>query len=366
MTRSRWLAGLAVVPVAAVMVGLWLNQLAPASDQHERKAAAQAGAAGEAGPGLNTETSTLAPAPRPEETDVPAHRTPASLGPEPFADSLRGTDIDGYLAADASGNLIIDTATRDFFDYFLNTVGEVSPEQALAQIEQLAHGYLPLAAARQALALLDDYLAYKREAVALGNRPLDPARARDPAYQLAMFERALADLKRLRTEVFSSQAHEAFFGLEEAYGDYTLANLALQQRDDLSAEARDTLMEWHRQQLPSAIRQTEQRLHREGEIQRRRQHAISTAASPEAAGEQLRELGLAEQQVSEVVAYLEQRAGFDEQFADYQADLQQLEDAGLAESDLTAQQDALLERHFHSEQSQTWARLRTLSDRTGP
>ncbi len=359
MMKPKWLAGIATTALIAGLAGLWLYQPAdqPVADT-EPPAAMATQPLARPEPDRRPASS---PVPEAASTATPvAHETPPSLGAEPFADSLQGTGIDGRLAADANGELVLETATRDFFDYFLNTVGEVSPEQALAEIERLARAHLPASAAQQALALLDDYLTYKREAVALGDRSLDPAQARDPAYQLAMFGQALDDLKRLRRDIFSTQAHQAFFGLEEAYGDYTLANLALQQRQDLSPAARDTLMEWHRQQLPAEIRQTEQRLHSEADLHHRRQQAIATAASPVAAGEQLRELGLAEDQVSQVVGYLEERAVFDRQFAAYQAELDRLRAAGLASSDLRARHTALLEQHFDSEQGRTWARLRAL------
>jgi len=55
------------------------------------------------------------------------YQTPQSLGDDVFARSLEGTDIDGHLRANAQGQLMVDLETRDFFDYFLNTVGEPWP-----------------------------------------------------------------------------------------------------------------------------------------------------------------------------------------------------------------------------------------------
>ncbi|MDX1633586.1 MAG: lipase secretion chaperone [Marinobacter sp.] len=366
MTKPTWLTGLAVTVLAATLTGVWLRQPAPPATPEPPVSNATAASAGAANAEPIQTRSAALPATH-SETEAPTYKTPPSLGPEPFADSLHGTDIDGRLAANAAGELILDTATRDFFDYFLNTVGEVSPERALAEIERLARDHLPPAAADQALALLDDYLRYKQQAVALGDRPLDPARARDPAYQLGMFQQALGELKALRRSVFSPRAHDAFFGLEEAYGDYTLASLALQQRDDLTPAARDTLMEWHRQQLPPVIRRTEQRLHEDSERHDRHQQAIAAAASPADAGERLRALGLAEEQVGQIVGYLEERATFDDQYQAFSMEMARLEASGLAHQDLAAQRSTLLEQHFRTEQARTWARLRGLAagDRPG-
>lgn len=298
------------------------------------------------------------------EDTPPPYQTPQSMGDEPFADSLAGTDVDGSLRADASGQLIIDLATRDFFDYFLNTIGEVPAEQALDQIETLAQQSLPETAAREAMALLNRYLEYKDASLALGNQGLDPTRQHDPTYQLEMLKGALADMKQLRRRMFDADTHEAFFGLEEAYGDYTLASLDIQQRTDLSSEAKNTLVEWHRQQLPEVIRRTESRMVEESSDLRARQQALSKATSPADAGRRLQELGVDAAQASEVMAYMEEREQFDSDYQQFQQALASLERSGLAKEDSAAQKSRLLKQHFDNEQTRTWARLRALDSQS--
>ncbi len=312
-----------------------------------------------------TDSATTDPAPAPPtqatETDSGiAYQTPRSLGENPFASSLAGTDIDGSLKAGPDGNLIVDLSTKDFFDYFLNTVGEVSPETALARIEALARDNLPAAAAEQALAVLDQYLDYKQQAVELGNRALDPSRQQDPAYQLQLLKTALSDLKQLRRNAFDPDTHEAFFGLQEAYGDYTLASIEIRQREDLSAQSKQTLLEYHRNQLPEQLRKTETRMISDAEKSRQRQAAITQASSPAEAGERLRDLGVDPQQAEEVVGYLQERQQFDQQFQQYQQALASLENAGVSQGDFESRQSELLRQHFESEQARTWAKLRSL------
>lgn len=300
-----------------------------------------------------TMAATMAKAP-------PPYQTPATLGDTPFAASLAGTDIDGQLQADANGNLVIDVRTRDFFDYFLNTIGEVPPERALGELEALARASLPEQAAEEAMTLLDQYLDYKEQALALTTSRLDPNRQYDPGYQLTMLQGALSDLKQLRRASFSPEAHAAFFGLEEAYGDYTLATLEIQQRDDLSAGAKKTLQDWHRQQLPELIRKTETRLLAESEANARRQAALAEATSPEDAGRRLRELGLDAEQTGEVVAYLQEREDFRQGFEQYRQEVSQLDPASLAPDDMEALKAELLDRHFQNEKTRTWARLKSI------
>lgn len=296
-------------------------------------------------------------------TDGILARTPESLGATPFAPSLAGTDIDGALKANANGDLIVDLQTRDFFDYFLSTVGEVSPETAIGQIEQMARNHLPEPAASQALALLDDYLAYKQAALGVMQSELDPSRAQDPAYQLTALGNALADLKALRQSTFSNAAHNAFFGLEEAYSEYTLASLSIQQRDDLSNEGKQALIDYHRDQLPEVIRRTEERLHQEVTIHRQRVEAIRTADSPGAAGQKLAELGLDAQSVKGVTDYLKQRQRFDASFETFEQALSEAHLSGLTTEDQRQHREDLLKQHFPDEQTQTWARLRLLDNR---
>jgi lipase chaperone LimK len=288
--------------------------------------------------------------------------TPESLGPEPFARSLAGTDIDGALQADGNGQLIINLQIRDFFDYFLSAVGEVPPEVAIGQIQQMAESHLPSPAADQALALLDQYLAYKQAALTVMQTRLDPARRGDPAYQLSALGDALTKLKELRQASFDANVHTAFFGQEEAYSEYTLAALAIQQRQDLSDQGKRALIEWHRNQLPEAMQATEEQLHASTRQQQARVAAIASADSPEEAGQRLSELGLDAKDAGEVVSYLKDRERFDQRFQTFRETLDQQAASGLTEQDLETYQKALLEHHFPDQQERTWARLRMLGN----
>lgn len=291
-------------------------------------------------------------------------QTPSTLGPDPFAASLEGTDIDGALKADANGALIVDLATRDFFDYFLGTVGEVSPDVALDRIRALAFDHLPRTAAEQAMALLDQYLDYKQQALALQATPLDPARQGDPAYQQQMLEKAFTDLKQLRRAVFSPDAHRAFFGMEEAYGEYTLATLEIARRTDLSDGAKTALIDWHRNQLPAPLLQTERRLLESNEENRQRIEIMKTAESPESAGQKLMDQGMSPEAAANVTAYLQEREDFDARYQQYSEALSQLKESGLADTDEAAQQARLLDQYFPDNKQHTWARLKMLGSNT--
>lgn len=358
----RWLIAGAL---STVLVGgaLWYMQPTLPPDNHQPttgiQASDQSSAPVNASAGTNDK---LQPAPAPEPTQEEQYQTPQSLGPEPFAPSLAGTQIDGVLRADANGQLVIDLRVRDFFDYFLSTVGEVSPETAIGQIESMARTHLPEAAASRALELLDQYLAYKQSALSVMQTELDPALREDPSYQLRALGDALARLKQLRQTTFDAEAHQAFFGLEEAYSEYTLAGLAIQQRNDLSSQGKQALIEWHRNQLPEQIRNTEQRLHASTRQQQARVAAIDAAGSPSDAGERLAELGLPAEEVTSVVNYLENRERFEGRFEDFRQAMNEEDASGLSAADRDRYRENLLEQYFPDEQDRTWARLKMLGN----
>ncbi|WP_369601504.1 lipase secretion chaperone [Hahella sp. SMD15-11] len=198
-----------------------------------------------------------------------------------FAPSLEGTDVDGRLAADASGHLIIDRHVRDFFDYFLNTAGERPPEEVLAEILRYARTYLPATAAEEARQLLDAYLGYKQAALAMMARPLDPAATGSPEALRSTLEDSFDALKALRRQHMPAEAVEAFFADEEAYASYTLERMRIQMDSSLSESERLAQMAALRERLPPEIRETEiqvtETAARHAEIQRLREQADSEA-----------------------------------------------------------------------------------------
>lgn len=351
--KLRWLLPVALLAVTTSS-GLWYWQTPdsePRPDPAETFASAPA----------VTPSAVIQAADTVPSNAEPPHQTPTALPDQTFARSLADTDIDGALKADSDDQLILDIGVRDFFDYFLSAVGEVSPEAAIGQIQSLARDYLPEPAASDAMALLDQYLAYKQAALQLMQTELDPSRQHDPGYQLTALGDALGELKQLRRSTFSPNAHQAFFGEEEAYSEYTLAAMSIQQRADLSDQGKQALIEWHRSQLPDSLRATEQRLHNETREHQARLSALESIESPDDAGQKLVEMGMDPESAEGVVSYLKQRESFDQQFSKFERAFNAEDLEGLAGADRQKHKDALLEQYFPDEQSRTWARLRMLN-----
>lgn len=288
-------------------------------------------------------------------------QTPRRLPGTPFAKSLQGTDIDGALRADANGNLIVDLHVKDFFDYFLSTVGEVSPETAVAQMEKLARDSLPPKALNQAMTLLGQYLDYKEKALSLSRQPINvPADQQTPQFQLQTLQSSLDKLKQLRRETLPDDAVQAFFGLQEAYGDYTIKTLQIEQRQDLTDSEKAQMIAEARDNLPPIIRRTQVQLTQSAEQAAAIAKVERTATSPDDAAEQLRQMGVDGNQIQHVVTYMSAQKQFNQDYATYQQDKQEIEQAGLAPGDKAKALQDLLQRDFSSEEARTQAKLRDL------
>ena len=277
-----------------------------------------------------------------EQVSVPVAKAPAEAQPSIAATlpSLAGTEVDGQLRTDAAGNLLLDLAVRDYFDYFLSAVDHSGLDAVIEALLADAGRRLPEPALGQMISLLGDYLDYKRASMALMQQPLDARQQVEPQAQLQALQSAFARLDELRRAHFSAAAQEALFGAEQAYARYTLDSLAVQQRDDLG--------EAQRTQLPDALRESEQR-------QQLAQEQLQRS-------EQLWRDGADEQQVREFLAMTydpdtvqrlldEQRRERDWQqhYQAYRNELASLQGRGLSEADGEQLQRQLRERLFSSE-----------------
>ena len=86
---------------------------------------------------------------------------PAKVAPLPT--SFRGTSVDGSFSVDASGNLLITRDIRNLFDYFLSAVGEEPLQQSLDRLRAYIAAELQEPARGQALALMQQYIDYKKD-----------------------------------------------------------------------------------------------------------------------------------------------------------------------------------------------------------
>lgn len=208
MKRSRTVAVAALVAFALCAAWVWRVQR-PAT-------ATPAAAPPAAGAGSDVALS-------PERlAGTAALRAPEALP----RDSLHGTDVDGAIHLDANGDPIADRELRRVFDYFLERLGERSPDAIRASfVAWLAQASgLPARAQARVLELFDAYVDAERAAAALAAS----GDLRDD----------LARRAALRRERLGKATAGAWFGDDERYADYTLRRLALERDASLDMSER--------------------------------------------------------------------------------------------------------------------------------
>lgn len=160
--------------------------------------------------------------------------------------SLRGTRTDGGLAVDADGRFTPTIDARRLFDYFLSASGERSAEALRARIVAEIERRLSPAAAADATALLDRYLAYRERVRTLADGGGD-------------LDARFATLVALRREMLGAQAADAFFADEEADARRLLEVRRITADDTLPPEERvrrvEAIYDQVEADLPPDVRQ---------------------------------------------------------------------------------------------------------------
>jgi len=140
----------------------------------------------------------------PRSLSVEAGNAPGPVEPSQ-PESLRGSELDGRLRADAQGNLVIDRDLRRLFDHLLAGIGDVSLEALRARLRELALEEGGETLARQALDLFDRYAGYLQAESSLG------------LPESADLADRLEALMALRRAQLGEDLSEAWFGEEERY-----------------------------------------------------------------------------------------------------------------------------------------------------
>lgn len=202
--------------------------------------------------------------------------------------SFNGTEVDGVFRLDESGNLLISEDIRRIFDYFLSAFGEEPLRTSVERLQVYIARQLPEPARAQALALLEQYLDYKRQLVLL-ERDLPQLADLD-----ALRQRELAVLA-LRGRIFERDTQQAFFAREQAYNQFSLQRLAIVQdshlddagkaaaidqlRNDLPAEMQDSVMPQLQNQLRLQTAQLQAAGANPGQIRQLRQQLVGAEAT---------------------------------------------------------------------------------------
>lgn len=186
--------------------------------------------------------------------DVSNQTLDFSLLDTPYSKDSVGTEIAGLIRTDESGQLIVDTEFKAFMDYFLSSVGQVTPQEALQRLRLHFYQDLPEDAANQAMEILKNYLAFKENSFDALARPIDSERSEyDANYRYSVLEQGLQSLYDLRRDHLGGEIAQALFVEDEAYAQYTLTRMKADLDESLSIEEREQLKELAKAELPAKM-----------------------------------------------------------------------------------------------------------------
>jgi len=253
---------------------------------------------------------------QPNNTAGPLKNLPASFG---------GTTVDGTFRLDADGNLLISEDIRRIFDYFLAAAGEEPLRTSVERLRAYIAAQLPTNARGQALALLNQYLDYKRELVLL-------ERDLPQSANLEALRQREAAVQALRARIFDAQTQQAFFARETAYNQFTLQRLAILHNQKLNDAGKAAAVDQLRNSLPAEMQDTVLP-QLQNELRQQTAQLKAAGAKPEQI-RQLRQQLVGAEATQRLEALDQQRKTWKKRIAQYRRDKATIENnTGLSDSD---------------------------------
>ena len=288
-----------------------------------------------------------------QSTETPQFPDQANL-----AQTLEGTEIDGALKTDATGQLILDQEVRDFFDYFLSTADEIGPEASIAEIRRYISQYLPEPGRTQAQELFTSYLKYKRFELNIEQTPISQDQLSD-VDTLSILKSSFDRMKTERRNLFTSEQHQALFGLEESYQDYTLASLEILADQNTTDAQKRASIEELQAQLPLELQHSQQVGNEQKESSARLSQLAQNHPDDSDYHSALIAEGISEDKSAEMVAYRQSQRQFDKDYEAYQKAASKLDPESAS---YAADKEALINSWFATPELRTQAKLSDLKN----
>ena len=304
-------------------------------------------------PSDETKSETIEPLLILQSTQTPQYPDQANL-----AQTLEGTEIDGALKTDATGQLILDQEVRDFFDYFLSTADEIGPEASIAEIRRYVSQYLPEPGRTQAQELFTSYLKYKRFELNIEQTPISQDQLSD-VDTLSILKSSFDRMKAERRNLFTSEQHQALFGLEENYQDYTLASLEILADQHTNDAQKRASIEELQAQLPLELQHSQQVGNEQKESSARLSQLAQTHPDDSDYHNALIAEGISEDKSAEMVAYRQSQRQFDKDYQAYHKAASKLDPESAS---YAADKEALINSWFATPELRTQAKLSDLKN----
>lgn len=271
-----------------------------------------------------------------------------TTGLERIPRSLQDTDVDGEIIIDDNKQLVVTEGLRRLFDYFLSAMGEEDEATITARVEAYIRHHTPEPAASSAVDIFHQYINYLKGLDGLQDNygSLQMQATEAGKLDLNLIAQRRQDVKRLRQQLFDENTIQAFFGGEDAYEDYSVAMVRIEQDGNLSEAQKKTSRENYISRLPEGvIKQNFQKQASFGELTQRTEDMKAKGASKEELFVMRREL-VGEAAASRLAQVDTEDANFDSRFNQYQTQRQALIENAGSEANAQAQINQLERSQF--------------------
>ena len=175
-----------------------------------------------------------------------------TTGLENLPRSLQGTEVDGEIIIDENKQLVVTEGLRRLFDYFLSALGEEDEAVIYARVESYIRSHTPEPAASQAMKIFDQYIAYLKAIPAIEKRygNLQLQATKNGELDLSVVAQQQQDVAKLRQQYFNKNTITAFFGAEDAYDDYSIAMVKINQDKQMSDAQKEAAKQDYISRMP--------------------------------------------------------------------------------------------------------------------
>ncbi|EML4806245.1 lipase secretion chaperone [Acinetobacter baumannii] len=157
--------------------------------------------------------------------------------------SQQDTQVNCQLKIDSSQHLVVNSQTRDCFEYFITQYGESNLQQVKTHFEKFIHDQYLEPARTQIIDLWTRYLKY-REQLAQIQPP--ESKQQDQNY----FQKIFSSIQDIRKRFFSASEIEGLFSTEDIYQNYTLDRMKILEDSSLSEIEKAKKLKERFEQLP--------------------------------------------------------------------------------------------------------------------
>ena len=275
-------------------------------------------------------------------------RATFTTGLENMPRSLQDTDVDGEIIIDENKQLVATEGLRHLFDYFLSAMGEEDEATIIARVEAYIGHRTPEPAASSAIEVFRQYITYLKEIGSLeesyGNLQMQATQSGE--IDLNLIAQRSQDVNRLRQQLFDKDTIQAFFSGEDAYEDYSVAMVRIEQDNSLNTAQKKASREDYISRLPEGdIKQNFQKQANFSELTQRNAEMKAKGASKEELFVMRRGL-VGEAAASRLGEVDIKEANFDNRFNQYQAKRQALINSAGSEAGAQVQIDQLERSQF--------------------